>query len=56
MLMTGISVSIAVIYYSLNLRNVKRARHTQMLAPLISWFFDKDSLKIWNDVMYNWEF
>ena len=56
MLITGISMCIAVTYYSLNVRNANRARQSQIIGNFMSWWSIKENTEMWHDLMYNWEF
>jgi hypothetical protein len=54
-LLTGISVSIAAIYYIFTLRNTYKNRQAQLLIPIYSRFHEKEFQKLALDIRTNWE-
>jgi hypothetical protein len=55
-LLTGVSVSIAVIYYSMTLRNTNRIRKTQIITPLLSTIVQGDWVQDWIKLIWFHDF
>jgi hypothetical protein len=54
-LLTGVSVSIAAVYYTLTLRNTNQTRQAQLFMQIYSRFDDSDWLINWAHVVRQWE-
>jgi hypothetical protein len=53
--LTGLSVSMAAIYYTLTLRNTNRTRQAQLFMQIYSRFDDPDWMVNWGQVVRQWD-
>jgi hypothetical protein len=54
-LLTGVSVSIAAVYYTLTLRNTNQTRQAQLFMQIYSRFDDPDWMINWAQVVRQWK-